>query len=1208
MASRDGMVRLRRVLAKYSPDQPRDSHGRFGSGGGGDKVEPSSDRTFTKTVLGTVLKTAEPYDPDAVDPYWETDEGRAVWAAAVGMRKYSPDQPRDARGRFGSGSGDGAVSSEPEHIAFLRRHVEAFTAAGGTVERIDKAWQTDKLEDDLKWVQASRPGPSAPHRLRMGWSEMRNAIVSAQGKAVDGLLVARDGAGHPVAAISYDTLGNSSTGVTDIRVGDLGSIGRLAGAATALEVEIARMGAEASYGVHSAALTDAISYHEKIGRDVTWDGASSSWTKEQCQQIADAFPTSTVVASKVALGRLVKDRVSGATQEHGEHGRFVSGGVVEFVLNEPAGLQSVGSTSDGSAGVRPGWSEDFGFEDPAVVMHTFRPVTNEEGYRGTFGWVNRHDDGTWSGSVDDTDNWRDRGRPGNWQRQTHSTSTQEFESMTAAMDWVESKYNERPVVKDAQSGKTQPHGAHGHFASSGGTIEDATARLGREMAVDPLADPNWRPREPVKVDARTIADIEKAVFVTGLDIANFTNPASAYKAAIAEDLGQRMQSSTEDMLATVRPMMNLSTMYTIDPETGHVLSGIHSPVSSDGAYLGEYIKLSNTGTPMIGKILGEDTEAQRQAFDRAQGWVRIDSSKGDRMLRQFAVGQMVHQWAETSNDSDPDAWAMQDAAQRVFGLDDAAQWDHSHDHEPPPPTFDLDNPSTAGVLEDFVRSQHEATMAMFADYGIGPDDTVTLYRGEGRTGTTSVEGESTLKAIAGETVDATFRPMTSWTLSPDTARGADFTDNFEAVMVREVPVRDVIGTYLTGVGCASESEFVLKGGVSEVRITKNGDTLRPYDFIPKKTATVIGTLVKDKTSGETQAHGTHGWFTSGGAQPERLPPIYQAERTSPSTGKPLASIAADSSMHDPGLKGMPAKTMQAVVDRLSSTAGVTAEQATANVVDMFNKSSTETREFGAPWYSQAHEFNGAMARQYGLDEHVVTGITAALSPGQFWDSNQMGTRSVCAAFAEPDKVITQDLADKFNAKDDGVRHGITVEAGETFGKYLNDPDTTRAASILIAVDTHMGIGKSYDNLDKAVAMARENDPSMINDTLGGAKVRSFFNNMEDPTGPDVTVDIHMMRAMVNGDNPAGEHYIDGGHDRIRTVNDQVNTLTSTPSFHGASVGAYPVMADVVRAATAQINEANGTTYSPSQVQAIVWGQQLQDYDPARMVAVNKGKE
>lgn len=1085
----------------------------------------------SKTLLGTVRKAVTPYDPDAVDPYWETDEGRAVWAAGTSVSKYSPDQPRDERGRFGSGGGDGVVP-EPEHIAFMRRQTEAFTAAGGTVERLDpnSNEHLDKMEMDARWLDGIRPGNGASMRLKLGFSEMRSAYHDAMNENIDGLLVARDGAGHPVAAVSYDTLGNSHSGVTDVRVGDLGSLGRLAGAATALEIEVARIGARSAYGVHSAALDDAITYHEKIGRDVTYDGASSSWTTAQCMDIAASFPPMT--AQKTVLGRLTKDKNSGAEQSHGEHGHFTSG--------------------------------------------------------------------------------------------------------------------------------------------SSSTVAEATARLDAALNPTDLTSSE----EPIKVSYNVISHMEEETRAAGDALhrgISVYNDTALYKAAIAAQLADRMASSTDDMVAAVRPCLFVCSNYEADPIDGRIYP--HGAADLETA---DYVKLGPDGRLSTATV--EDPPEEQGRILMSNDYVPTGTPEGDYLVRQFAVGQMVHQWAETSNDSDPDAWALQDAAQRVFGLDDAAPWDHSGDHNPPSPTFDLDNPVTAGVLEDFVQAQHDNTLAMFNDHSINPDDTITLYRGEGRTNTTSVEGHSTLKDLAGQTVDATFRPMTSWTGSPDTARSSYFTDSREAIMVRDVPVKDIIGTYLSGVGCSGESEFVLKGGVAEVNITEAGDVIQPYNYVknsgdlsgtslngenlmstnfkgvdltgvdlsnaylsysnlnganltgadltgaafsgstdfsgavmtdvvnPPALKTAIGTLVKDKTSGETQEHGTHGWFSSGSDGALRLPPIYQAESISPKTGKPLASIAAHSSMHDEGLKGMPSKTMQAVVDRLVTTAGVTPEQATANLVDMFNKSSTATREFGEQWYSQAHEFNGAMARHYGLDEHVVSGITAALSPGQFWDSNQMGTRSVCAAFSEPDKIITQELADKVNAKDDKVREGVTVQAGETFGKYLNDPETTRAASILIASDSRMGIGKSYGNLDKAVTLARENDPSMINDVLGGAKVRSFFNNMSDPTGPDVTVDIHMMRAMVNGDNPDGEHHIEGGHDRIRTVNDKVNTITSSPSYSGASVGAYPVMADVVRAATAQINEAHGTSYTPSQVQAIVWGQQLQDYTPDRMVAVNKGKE
>ena len=49
-------------------------------------------------------------------------------------------------------------------------------------------------------------------------------------------------------------------------------------------------------------------------------------------------------------------------------------------------------------------------------------------------------------------------------------------------------------------------------------------------------------------------------------------------------------------------------------------------------------------------------------------------SRGGEGQRMFAVSELIHLWAVTSNDSNIPALAMQEVARDVFGLDDAEHW------------------------------------------------------------------------------------------------------------------------------------------------------------------------------------------------------------------------------------------------------------------------------------------------------------------------------------------------------------------------------------------------------------------------------------------------------------------------------------------------------------------------------------------------------
>ena len=395
--------------------------------------------------------------------------------------------------------------------------------------------------------------------------------------------------------------------------------------------------------------------------------------------------------------------------------------------------------------------------------------------------------------------------------------------------------------------------------------------------------------------------------------------------------------------------------------------------------------------------------------------------------------------------------------------------------------------------------------------------------------------------------------------------------------------------------------------VIEEHVTKSAEQVAEIAavHVPKPSKkTVLGTLRKDRVSGAEQAHGAHGYFTSGSGESLAIPPIHQGESIS-EAGNPLASISAVATMEDPILKTMPDDVREKVEGNFVKGLGVTTEVATANVIAMYEKASPETRAAGERWYQEAHDFSAHVAQENGIDPHVMAAMVAATSPGQLWDANKRLAEATAQAISNPDRVITQEEADKFNAKNPKIIGDFRIEAGQTVGSVF-ETGSTKVAGVLVATMSGISAGKSYDGIGKAVQLGMANDPSKISEILGGAKVRSFFNNIDEPTNPrDVTIDIHMLRALSNGD------HTEGGHDRMRYINAKdgkaMSMLIGTPSYQGASIGAYPVAADVVRNATAMINEAHGTNLVPSQVQAIVWGQQLEDYSPGTMVKVNQGK-
>lgn len=200
-----------------------------------------------------------------------------------------------------SGEG-GSEADRPDHIAFIEGQASKFEAAGGKVStlsgddpkdaedlealREDASVQADGIDAryDALIEEGNRTNNPdlypAADRLAEGIAYMENAVNGEH------VIAARDANGTLVAAINYAVDPRSG----DLHVGLLGSNQNLAGAATACQLALAREAARLGVGVSSEATPDARAYHERIGRNMGREGAGfggkSTWTAEQCKEIA----------------------------------------------------------------------------------------------------------------------------------------------------------------------------------------------------------------------------------------------------------------------------------------------------------------------------------------------------------------------------------------------------------------------------------------------------------------------------------------------------------------------------------------------------------------------------------------------------------------------------------------------------------------------------------------------------------------------------------------------------------------------------------------------------------------------------------------------------------------------------------------------------------------------------------------------------------
>lgn len=183
------------------------------------------------------------------------------------------------------------------------------------------------------------------------------------------------------------------------------------------------------------------------------------------------------------------------------------------------------------------------------------------------------------------------------------------------------------------------------------------------------------------------------------------------------------------------------------------------------------------------------------------GWVAASSKEADGMLREQAVNVLVAAWAGSSNDSNEMSLAIQDVAQKEFGLTNTMAWDRG------PFARDIQTGVDARVAEyghvygSFLHAQYDSTQAFLKEKGITE---VGLYRGM------LLHGEPP----TGQQAVPEMRPLSSW--SSDRSIAADFgtanrssSDIKGTVLAATFPSSAVISTPVTGVGCLSESEFVV---------------------------------------------------------------------------------------------------------------------------------------------------------------------------------------------------------------------------------------------------------------------------------------------------------------------------------------------------------------------------------------------------------------
>jgi hypothetical protein len=194
-------------------------------------------------------------------------------------------------------------------------------------------------------------------------------------------------------------------------------------------------------------------------------------------------------------------------------------------------------------------------------------------------------------------------------------------------------------------------------------------------------------------------------------------------------------------------------------------------------------------------------------------------------------------WAKTSNDTGDRQDELQlEALRRAHHPEGISQTSPglkmALKNEFGPQPFKADERKARAVVFDSV---YQRTQQMFAEEGLGPDDTLVLYRGmkfPTPTAAWRLRGEKRdleVERLFNDKPGAMkmkANPLSSWALNRESAekyaQDAEY-GYFGVLVAARVKVRDIFSHWKTGFGCASEDEVIVLGdALAHTTLTKVG--------------------------------------------------------------------------------------------------------------------------------------------------------------------------------------------------------------------------------------------------------------------------------------------------------------------------------------------------------------------------------------------------
>ena len=195
-----------------------------------------------------------------------------------------------------------------------------------------------------------------------------------------------------------------------------------------------------------------------------------------------------------------------------------------------------------------------------------------------------------------------------------------------------------------------------------------------------------------------------------------------------------------------------------------------------------------------------------------------------------------------------------------------------------------------------------------------------------------------------------------------------------------------------------------------------------------------------------------------------------------------------------------------------------------NIKGVYYLSKAYEKKHGEIWYKVANKSCSAIAKKVGMHSAIVVGVLSALSPNNKWERNVIDAENMCIAY-KSDIPLDDVKVCTYNA------------------------NKQKAIKIL-------GI------LDKG-SMDLESD---IRDILNGNKVKAFFDCIHSYETNKSTVCID-------------------GHAKAIYIGEKFALSSNSSNVTNKQ---YRVISQTYIDATKEINQAEGTSYLPYQIQAITW--------------------